>query len=72
MILDGKDDEKELIACFKYDKKRVEDELKVLYINGNKDGNEIKIKIRIINKIKDMNGIIERKELELKLKIKKK
>ena len=65
MILDGKDDEKELIACFNYDKKGVEDELKILYINGNKVGNEIKIKLRIINKIKDMDGIIERKELEL-------
>jgi len=65
MILNGKDDRTELLACFKYGKKEDEDELKVLYRNENNDGNEIKIKIRIIIKMKDMNEIIERKELEL-------
>ena len=67
IVLDGKDDERELIACFKYDEKKDEDkdELIIYYKNENKVENEIKIKVKIINKMKDMNGIIERKELEL-------
>ena len=44
MILDGKDDERELIACFKYDKKIDEDELIILYKNEN---NNRKKRIRI-------------------------
>ena len=58
IILDGKDDDRELIACFKYEKKGYEDELIVLYENDNNNENndehEIKINIRIINKLKDM------------------
>ena len=65
MMLDGKDDERELIACFTYDVKEYDDELIVFYNNENNDGYETRIKIIIINKIKDMNRIIERKELEL-------
>ena len=67
IILDGKDDERELIACFKYDENKDEDidELIIFYKNENKVGNEIKIKVMIINKMKDMNGIIEREELDL-------
>ena len=58
MILDGNYDDKELIACLRYDKKEDEDELIVLYKNENNDGKEIEIKLRIINKMKDMNEII--------------
>jgi len=67
IILDGKDDERELIAYFEYDEKKEEDkdELTIFYRNENKDGNEIKIKVVIINKMEDMNEIIERKELQL-------
>jgi len=67
MILVGKDGERELIACFKYDKKidEGEDELIILYKNENNGGNEIKIKLRIINKMKDINEIIVNKEFEL-------
>jgi len=63
-ILDGKDDEREFISCFNYDKKGEENEFIILYKNENNYGNGIKIKLRIINKMKDMNDIIKRKELK--------
>ena len=44
IILDGKDDERELIACFKYEENRDKDELIILFNNENNDGNEIKKK----------------------------
>jgi len=68
IILDGKDNDRELIACYKYkekEEKEDKDKLIELYKNENIDGNEIKIKLRIIYKMKDMKEIIERKELEL-------
>ena len=65
IILDGKDDERELIAIYKCEEKGDGDELIIFYKNENINGNEIRIKLKIINKIKDMKEIIERKELEL-------
>ena len=65
IILDGRDKQKDLIACYKYDKTDDENELNVFNKSENKDGNDIKIKIKIITKIKDMNEIIERNELEI-------
>ena len=61
MIFDGKD-ELELIACYKDEQKRDKDNLNSIYQNG---GNRIKLKFRIINKTKDMNGIIINNELDL-------
>ena len=61
MVLDGKD-RKELIACFKDEKRGDEDELNLLY---NNERNGMKLKFRIINKMKDMNGIIINNELDL-------
>ena len=64
IILDAKDDERELITCLKNDKKEDNEDLTILYKNENNDnGNEITIKLRIINKMKDMKEIIEREEL---------
>ena len=62
MILDGKD-ENDLIACYRDDKKGNKDELIAFYKNENNKG--IEIKLRIINKIKDIYGIIARNELDL-------
>jgi len=67
MILDGKDnDDRELIASYKYNINRDEnkDELIIFYKNENNNGKEIKIKLLIINKTKDMNEIIKREELD--------
>ena len=66
IILDGKDNDKELIGCYKYGEKGDENGLIALYKNEANNGKEIKLKLRIINKMKDMNEIIKRKELELK------
>ena len=61
MIIDGKVKE-ELIAFYK--DKKMEDEDQLIILNRNiKDEN--KIKLRIINKIKDMNEIISKNELDL-------
>jgi len=65
IILDGKDDERELIVFYKFEEKENEDELIILNENENSFENDIKIKLRIINKMKDMKKIIEKKELEL-------
>ena len=61
MIFDGKY-ETELIACYKEEKKGDDDELNLLYKN---DGNGTKLKLRIINKMKDIKGIIANNELDL-------
>jgi len=61
MIFDGKD-EIELIACYKDEKMGDEEELNLLY---KKDGNGAKVKIRIINKMKDMEKIIKNNELDI-------
>jgi len=63
MIIDGKETN-ELIACYK-DKKIIdEDEDTLITLNKNNENGK-KIKIRIINKVKDMNEIIKKKELDL-------
>ena len=54
MIFEGKD-EKELIACYKKEKKGDKVELNILNKN---DGNRIKLNLRIINKMKNIYGII--------------
>ena len=64
IILDGKNED-ELIACYKDQKKDDEDELIALYKNNENDKFEKNIKIKIINKIKDIYGLIEREELNL-------
>jgi len=61
MIFNG-NDENELIVCYKDEKKGDGDELNLLYKN---DENSTKLKIRIINKKKDMNRIIIKNELDL-------
>jgi len=61
MIFDGKDNI-ELIACYKYEKRGDEEELNLLYKN---DGNGTKLKLRIINKMKDMERIIKNNELDI-------
>jgi len=65
IILDRKDEENELIACYKFEEIEDKDKLNILFKNENNEGNKIEIKLRIINKMKDMNGIIETKELKL-------
>ena len=65
MIIDGKE-KKELIACYKSNKKEEEDKLIILNKNDEKGK---KIRLRIINKKKDMNEIIK-KSLRLKLRVK--
>ena len=61
MIFDG-NDKIELIACYKDEKMGDEEELNLLF---KKDGNGTKLKIRIINKMKDMEKIIENNELDI-------
>ena len=56
MIIDGKE-KKELIACYKSNKKEEEDKLIILNKNDEKGK---KIRLRIINKKKDMNEIIKK------------
>ena len=59
MIIDGKD-KIELIACYKKEKKGDDDELNLLYKYGEIGA---KLKLRIINKMKDINEIIINNEL---------
>ena len=61
MIFDGKI-EIELIECYKNKKMGDEEELYLLYKN---DGNGTKLKIRIINKMKDMEKIIKNNKLDI-------
>jgi len=60
IIIDGKE-KFELIACYKNNKK---DQEKLIILNKN-DENGKKIKVRIINKLKDMNKIIKNNDLNL-------
>ena len=61
MIFDGKI-EIELIECYKYENMEDEEELNLLYKNN---GNGTKLKIRIINKMKDMERIIKNNEIDI-------
>ena len=61
MIFDGKDGI-ELIVCYKDEKRGDEDEINLLYKN---EGNREKLKLRIINKMKDMKSIIKNNDLDL-------
>ena len=61
MKFDGKDDN-ELIVCYKNEKNEDKKELNTLYKN---DGSGIKVTLRIINKLKDMNEIIINDDLDL-------
>ena len=66
MIIDGKD-ERELIACYKDEIKvnRDKNEIIIFYNNEDNNGKKIKIKLKLINKMKDIDIIIKNKELDL-------
>ena len=61
MIIDGKE-KIEIIACYLNNKEEEED--KLIILNKSVENGK-SIRLRIINKIKDMNEIIEKNELDL-------